>query len=44
MTIRKALLAFLLGTSVLALSACNAVRGLGADLKSVADAGERAID
>lgn len=28
----------------LALSACNTVRGAGEDLKSVANAGERAID
>lgn len=44
MTIRKALLALLLGTSALALSACNTVRGVGDDLKSVADAGERVIN
>ncbi|WP_267899737.1 hypothetical protein [Aurantiacibacter zhengii] len=44
MRLKTALLGLLLGSAVLALPACNAVRGLGQDLKSVADAGEEAID
>ncbi len=44
MRIRTAFLGLLLGSTVLALSACNTVRGLGEDLESAADAGEEAIN
>lgn len=44
MPIRTALLGLLLGSTLLALSACNTVRGLGKDLESVANAGEEVID
>ncbi len=44
MRLKTALLGLLLGSAVLGLSACNTVRGVGADLKSVADAGEEAIN
>ena len=43
MRIRTALLGLLLG-SALAISGCNTVRGVGADLESVANAGEEAIN
>ena len=43
MRIRTALLVLLLG-SALAISGCNTVRGVGADLESVANAGEEAIN
>lgn len=38
---RKALTA--LAIAALCLAGCNTVRGLGSDLESVADAGDRAI-
>jgi predicted small secreted protein len=39
---RKVAAAILI-TSFLLLSACNAVKGLGRDIESVGDAGDRAI-
>ena len=41
--IRKAILVAVLGASVLALSACNTVKGLGRDIESVGEAGDRVI-
>ncbi|MBX7495900.1 Entericidin EcnA/B family protein [Qipengyuania sp. 6B39] len=38
---RKLSFVSLLAAGALSLSACNTVRGLGDDLKSVADAGDR---
>jgi predicted small secreted protein len=39
---RKIAVAILMSTSLL-LSACNTVKGLGRDIESVGDAGDRAI-
>lgn len=39
---RKVTIAILITASLL-LSACNAVKGLGRDIESVGDAGDRAI-
>lgn len=44
MRLKTALLGLLLGTSMVALSACNTVRGMGQDLESVANSGEEAIN
>jgi len=44
MRLKTALIGLLLGSTVLALSACNTVRGMGKDLESVADSGEDAIN
>lgn len=44
MRLKSALLGLLLGSTVLALSACNTVRGMGQDLESVANTGEEAIN
>lgn len=41
--IRKILLAFALGSVALGATACNTVKGLGNDVKSVGEAGDRAI-
>jgi predicted small secreted protein len=40
---RNILIALTVGTMALAASACNTVRGLGHDVQSVANAGDRAI-
>lgn len=40
--LRKAALAFLV-LSLVGLGACNAVKGLGQDIESVGEAGDRAI-
>lgn len=40
--LRKAALAFI-ALSLVGLSACNAVKGLGRDVESVGEAGDRAI-
>lgn len=42
--IRKTIAALALGVMALTASACNTVKGLGEDVKSVGEAGERAID
>ena len=42
--IRKTLIALVAGSLALTASACNTVKGLGEDIKSVGEAGERAID
>jgi entericidin B len=42
--IRKTFTALALGALVLTASACNTVKGLGEDIKSVGEAGEDAID
>lgn len=44
MRLKSALIGLLLGSTVLALSACNTVRGVGQDLESVANTGEEAIN
>lgn len=44
MRLKSALLGLLLGSTVLALSACNTIRGMGQDLESVANTGEEAIN
>jgi predicted small secreted protein len=41
--IRKAILALAASGIVLGLSACNTVKGLGNDIESVGEAGDRAI-
>lgn len=41
---RKILLSIGLAASVLTVSACNTVKGLGNDIESVGQAGEDAID
>ncbi|RIV91122.1 entericidin, EcnA/B family [Aurantiacibacter xanthus] len=41
---RKALLTLAIGSCALALAACNTVRGVGQDLESVANTGERVIN
>lgn len=42
--IRKTLIALALGSLALTATACNTVKGIGEDIKSVGEAGERAID
>jgi entericidin B len=42
--IRKTLIALALGSLALTATACNTVKGLGEDIKSVGQAGEDAID
>ena len=42
--LRKFILAIALGSTTLAVSACNTVRGLGNDIESVGQAGEDAIN
>ena len=42
--LRKFILAIALGSTTLAVSACNTVKGLGNDIESVGQAGEDAID
>jgi entericidin B len=42
--IRKTLIALAMSGLVLTATACNTVKGLGEDIKSVGQAGERAID
>jgi entericidin B len=41
--LRKALAALTLGALALTATACNTVRGVGQDVESVANAGDRAI-
>ena len=41
--IRKTLLALVLGGVVLSASACNTVKGVGEDIESVGNAGDRAL-
>jgi entericidin B len=41
--IRKVLLALALGGVALGTSACNTVKGVGRDIQSVGEAGERAL-
>lgn len=41
--LRKMLLALLLGSFALSASACNTVKGVGQDIESVGEAGDRAI-
>jgi len=41
--VRKMLLAFGLAALTLSASACNTVKGLGEDVESVGEAGDRAI-
>lgn len=41
--IRKIVLVLLAGTVALTASACNTVKGLGRDIESVGEAGDRAI-
>jgi entericidin B len=40
---RKVLLALAIGSLTLAASACNTVKGAGEDVKSVGEAGDKAI-
>ncbi|WP_340586686.1 Entericidin EcnA/B family protein [Erythrobacter alti] len=40
---RKIILAFAVGALALSASACNTVKGLGNDIESVGEAGDRAI-
>lgn len=42
--LRKFILAIALGSTTLAVSACNTVKGLGNDIESVGQAGEDAIN
>ena len=42
--LRKFILAIALGSTALAVSACNTVKGLGNDIESVGQAGEDAIN
>lgn len=42
--IRKALITIAAGSLALTTTACNTVKGLGEDIKSVGQAGEDAID
>nr|WP_120076668.1 entericidin A/B family lipoprotein [Aurantiacibacter odishensis] len=44
MRLKTALIGLLLGSTVLGLSACNTVRGMGQDLESVANTSEEAIN
>ncbi len=39
----RAIIAALLGLSLIGLTACNTVKGLGRDIESVGEAGDRAI-
>lgn len=39
----KLLISALLGLTLVTLSACNTVKGLGRDIESVGEAGDRAI-
>lgn len=41
--LRKALLVLVAGSIVAATAACNTVKGLGRDVESVGEAGDRAI-
>ena len=41
--LRNVLIALTLGAMTLTVSACNTVRGVGDDVKSVANAGDRVI-
>ncbi len=41
--LRKALLALIVSSITLSASACNTVKGLGNDIKSVGEAGDRAV-
>ncbi|MCK0128890.1 entericidin A/B family lipoprotein [Erythrobacter sp. F6033] len=41
---RKTLLAVTLAALTMTATACNTVKGLGEDIKSVGEAGEKAID
>ncbi len=41
---RKTLLAVTLAALTMTVTACNTVKGLGEDIKSVGEAGEKAID
>lgn len=41
--LKNVLLALMAGVMALTVSACNTVRGVGQDLESVANAGDRAI-
>lgn len=41
--VRKVILVAALGASALALSACNTVKGLGRDIESVGEAGDRVV-
>ncbi|GMN12439.1 entericidin A/B family lipoprotein [Altererythrobacter sp. MTPC7] len=40
---RKTVAALALGAAVVTLTACNTVKGLGRDIESVGEAGDRAI-
>ena len=42
--LRKTLVTLAISGAMLALAACNTVRGVGKDLQSVANAGEEAIN
>ena len=42
--VRKTIAALALGVMALGATACNTVKGLGEDVKSVGEAGEDAID
>ncbi|WP_379547125.1 entericidin A/B family lipoprotein [Qipengyuania sp. DSG2-2] len=41
--IRKTIAAIALGATVFTLTACNTVKGVGRDIESVGEAGDRAI-
>jgi entericidin B len=41
--IRKLILALMLGSFALSAAACNTVKGVGRDIESVGDAGDRAM-
>ncbi len=43
MVFRKIVLAAVLGGMVVGLSACNTVKGIGRDIESVGEAGDRAM-
>ena len=42
--IRKTMVAMALGAMALSAAACNTVKGVGEDIQSVGEAGQRAID
>ena len=42
--LRKTLLALAAGSILLSLGACNTVKGLGRDIESAGDAGDKAIN
>lgn len=42
--IRKTMIAIALGAMTMTAAACNTVKGLGEDIQSVGEAGERAIN